>query len=42
LLFSDAWIGSLTNPVFAEMGNEFPWRDLILIRGGLFLLVRAV
>jgi len=42
LLFSIAWIVSLTNPVFAVMGNEFSWRDLILIGGGIFLMAKAV
>ena len=42
LLFSIAWIVSLTNPVFSVLGNEFSWRDLILIGGGVFLLIKAV
>lgn len=42
LLFSIAWIVSLTNPVFTLFGNDFSWRDLILIGGGVFLLVKAV
>lgn len=42
LLFSIAWIISLTHPVFSVMGNEFSWRDLILIGGGVFLLIKAV
>lgn len=42
LLFTIAWIVSLTAPVFALFGNEFSWRDLILIGGGIFLIVKAV
>lgn len=42
LLFSIAWIVSLTSPVFSVLGNEFSWRDLILIGGGVFLLIKAV
>jgi predicted tellurium resistance membrane protein TerC len=42
LLFAIAWIVSLTAPVFALFGNEFSWRDLILIGGGVFLIVKSV
>lgn len=41
LLSMIAWIVSLTAPVFAIMGNEFSWKDMILIAGGLFLLWKA-
>jgi predicted tellurium resistance membrane protein TerC len=41
LLSTIAWIVSLVQPVFAIAGNEFSWRDLILIAGGLFLLWKA-
>lgn len=42
LLFAIAWIVSLTAPVFSVGGNDFSWRDLILITGGLFLIAKAV
>lgn len=41
LLSTIAWIVSLVQPVFAIAGNEFSWRDLILIAGGLFLVWKA-
>ena len=41
LLATIAWIVGLTQPVFTAFGNEFSWRDLILIAGGLFLLWKA-
>ena len=41
LLFAIAWIISLTAPLFSVFGNEFSWRDLILIGGGLFLIGKA-
>jgi predicted tellurium resistance membrane protein TerC len=41
LLSMIAWIVSLTAPVFAVMGNEFSWKDMILIAGGLFLVWKA-
>lgn len=42
LLFTIAWIVSLTEPVFSVFGNELSWRDLILIAGGIFLIYKAV
>jgi predicted tellurium resistance membrane protein TerC len=42
LLFAIAWIVSLTAPVFSVWGNDFSWRDLILIGGGLFLIAKSV
>jgi predicted tellurium resistance membrane protein TerC len=42
LLFAIAWIVGLTAPVFTLFGNELSWRDLILIGGGLFLIVKSV
>lgn len=42
LLFAIAWIVSLTETVFSVWGNDFSWRDLILIGGGLFLIAKAV
>lgn len=41
LLFSLTWIMRLTRPFFAILGNEISGRDLILIVGGLFLLVKS-
>src|SRR4030042_49143 len=36
-----AWIIHLTTPIFSMAGFAFSWRDLILIAGGLFLLVKG-
>jgi predicted tellurium resistance membrane protein TerC len=41
LLFSIAWVVSLTNPWFELLGQEISGRDLILIGGGLFLLAKS-
>ncbi|KAF1716517.1 hypothetical protein CSC74_10020 [Pseudoxanthomonas yeongjuensis] len=41
LLFVISWIIGLTAPLFGLFGNEFSWRDLILIGGGLFLIGKA-
>ncbi len=41
LLASISWIIGLTDPVFAVAGHDFSWRDIILITGGAFLLVKA-
>ena len=41
LLSTIAWIVSLVQPVFTLFGNEFSWKDLILIGGGLFLVWKA-
>jgi predicted tellurium resistance membrane protein TerC len=42
LLSAISWITRLTYPVFNAGGQDFSWRDLILIGGGLFLMVKAV
>ena len=42
LLLSLAWIMTLTDPLFAILGKDFAWRDIILIGGGLFLLWKSV
>ena len=42
LLATLAWIVKLTVPLFTLFDQGFSWRDLILIGGGLFLLVKAV
>ncbi|MDQ3060109.1 MAG: TerC family protein [Pseudomonadota bacterium] len=41
LLFSLAWVMTLTNPLFSVAGQEISGRDLILLGGGLFLLYKA-
>ena len=41
LLFSIAWIVSLSKPVFTAFGWPVSWRDMILIAGGLFLIYKA-
>lgn len=41
LLFAIAWIIGLTAPLFSALGQDFSWRDLILIGGGLFLIGKS-
>ncbi len=41
LLASLAWMVKLTAPLFTVLGQEISGRDLILLVGGLFLLVKA-
>ena len=41
LLAAISWMMRLTEPVFAVAGQEFSWRDLILIGGGLFLIYKG-
>ncbi|HEX9627039.1 MAG TPA: TerC family protein [Acidiferrobacterales bacterium] len=41
LLFSLAWVMGLTAPLFAVVDYEVSGRDLILLGGGLFLLVKS-
>ena len=41
LLASISWMISLTEPLFGVWRFQFSWRDLILIGGGLFLLIKA-
>jgi len=41
LLFSLSWVMQLTHPFFSILGQPISGRDLILIGGGLFLLVKA-
>ncbi len=41
LLGTVALIVRMTAPVFTVFGNEFSWRDLILLAGGLFLIWKA-
>lgn len=42
LLFSLAWLASLTKPWFTAFGEEISGRDLVLLCGGLFLLYKSV
>jgi predicted tellurium resistance membrane protein TerC len=42
LLFSIVWLTRLTKPMFEVFDHDFSGRDLILIAGGLFLLVKSV
>ena len=41
LLATVSYIAQLTQPVFAVAGQDFSWRDLILLAGGLFLVWKA-
>jgi len=41
LLFSISWVMRLTDPWFTVLSQDISGRDLILIGGGLFLLVKA-
>jgi predicted tellurium resistance membrane protein TerC len=41
LLGMVALIVRMTEPVFSVWGNEFSWRDMILLAGGLFLIWKA-
>ncbi|MEK8090782.1 TerC family protein [Thermithiobacillus plumbiphilus] len=41
LLFSLAWIIGLTATLFEVFGNAISWRDIILIAGGAFLIVKS-
>lgn len=41
LLFSITWIIGLTKPILTVADFELSWRDIILIAGGIFLLVKS-
>ncbi len=41
LLSMIAWLAGLTTPLFTIFNQEISWRDVILIGGGLFLLVKG-
>ena len=41
MLFGITWIMGLKENVFSIMGNDISWKDIILIAGGLFLIVKA-
>lgn len=42
LLFTLTWLIGLQETVLPIFGQDLSWRDLILLAGGLFLLVKAV
>ena len=41
LLFALTWIIGLSEPVLALFGHGFSWRDIILLAGGVFLIIKA-
>jgi len=41
MLAGIAWFIHLTTPIFSMGDYDFSWRDLVLISGGLFLLVKG-
>jgi predicted tellurium resistance membrane protein TerC len=41
LLFSISWIVGLTTPLFSLLDHVVSWRDLVLLIGGLFLIVKG-
>jgi len=41
LLLSISWIVGLTAPLFSLLDHEVSWRDLVLLLGGLFLIVKG-
>jgi len=41
LLLGIVWLASLTAPLFTVLGNPISMRDIIMIGGGLFLLVKG-
>jgi predicted tellurium resistance membrane protein TerC len=41
LLATIAWVVTLTEPILSVAGLAISWRDLILLAGGVFLLVKA-
>lgn len=41
LLASISWVMSLTAPLFTVLAVKISWRDVILIAGGAFLLIKA-
>lgn len=41
LLSMIAWLAGLTTPLLTVFGHDVSWRDIILIGGGLFLLVKG-
>ena len=41
LLAGIFWLTTLTRPLFSAFGQVFSYRELILLAGGLFLLLKA-
>lgn len=41
MLLGISYIAGLTAPVFTVGSNEFSWRDLILLGGGIFLIAKS-
>src|SRR5205085_3379655 len=41
LLVSPAWLARMSQPIITAFGSELSIRDLVLIGGGLFLLVKG-
>ncbi|MCP4933836.1 MAG: TerC family protein [bacterium] len=41
MLFGITWVIGLKENVFTVLGHGFSWKDIILIVGGLFLIVKA-
>ncbi len=41
LLLSLAWLASMTRPIWSPWGNDLSVRDLVLLGGGLFLLIKG-
>jgi predicted tellurium resistance membrane protein TerC len=42
LLLSLSWIAGLTEPLASILGHAFTGRDILMLAGGLFLMVKAV
>ncbi|AJD05454.1 TerC family protein [Campylobacter lari] len=42
LLLSLFWVMKLVAPLFSILGNEISGRDLVLLLGGLFLIVKSI
>ncbi|TKX30777.1 TerC family protein [Campylobacter estrildidarum] len=42
LLLSLFWVMKLTKPLFSLLGNEISGRDLVLLLGGLFLIIKSI
>ncbi|EAK0848295.1 TerC family protein [Campylobacter lari] len=42
LLLSLFWVMKLVKPLFSILGNEISGRDLVLLLGGLFLIVKSI
>jgi predicted tellurium resistance membrane protein TerC len=41
LLFSLSWLIGLTDPILTMAGFDLSWRDIVLVAGGLFLIVKG-